>query len=198
MCKKAWCTCKDVFFRQPKPIVPLLFGVAVAKTPYKVVLIQKFCYHGNVTSHFSSLLNINLIFSWLLRRHIRTPRVIFLRSSRNKFDVRETLLVVNLQAKVAPSHIGANHLPSHERILSRGLGDSIELSEIKKNKTNKKHTSFIDTADLSITNNFHFKTKQTITEDFDFSHFHTNYCTGGKPIQKGDVGKKLRFFFFAT
>ena len=112
--------------------------------------------------------------------------------------MRKTLLVVNLQAKVAPSHIGANHLPSHEGILSRGLGDSLELSEIKKHKTNKKHTSFIDTADLSITNYFHFKTKQTITEDFNFSHFHTNYCTGGKPIQKGDVGKKLRFFFFAT
>ena len=158
MCKKAWCTCKDVFC-QSKPIVSLLFGVAVAKTPYKVVLIQKFCYHGNVTSHFSSLLNINWIFSWLLRRHIRTPRFVFLCSSRNKFHVRETLLVVNFQAKVAPSHIGANHLLSHERMLTEDLGDSIELSEIKKNKTNKKHRSFIDTADLSITNNFHFKTK---------------------------------------
>ena len=39
------------------------------------------------------------------------------------------------------------------------------------------------------------KTKQTITEDFIFSHFHANCCTGGKPIQKGDVRKKLRFFF---
>ena len=38
------------------------------------------------------------------------------------------------------------------------------------------------------------KTKQTITEDFIFSHFHANYCTGGKPIQNGDGGKKLRFF----
>ena len=158
MCKKARCTCKDVFC-QSKPIVSLLFGVAVAKTPYKVVVIQKFCYHGNVTSHFSSLLNINLIFSWLLRRHIRTPRFVFLCSSRNKFHVRETLLVVNFQAKVAPSHIGANHLLSHERMPTEDLDDSIELSEIKKNKTNKKHRSFTDTADLSITNNFHFKTK---------------------------------------
>ena len=129
--QKSVSTCKDVF-RQSKPIVSLLFSVAVAKTPYKVVLIQKFCYHGNVTSHFSSLLNINLIFSWLLRRHIRTPRFVFLLSSTNNFHVRETLLVVNLQEKVAPSHIGANHLRSHERMLTEDLGDSIELSEIKK------------------------------------------------------------------
>ena len=72
------------------------------------VVIQKFCYHVNMTSHFS-LLNINLIFCWLLRRRIRTPRFDFLSPRRNKFQVRETLLVVNLQAKVAPSHIGANH-----------------------------------------------------------------------------------------
>ena len=39
------------------------------------------------------------------------------------------------------------------------------------------------------------KTKQTIAEDFIFSHFHANYCTGGKPIQTGDVGKTLRFLF---
>ena len=38
------------------------------------------------------------------------------------------------------------------------------------------------------------KTKQTITKDFIFSHFHANYCTGGKPIQKRDVRKKVRFF----
>ena len=37
-------------------------------------------------------------------------------------------------------------------------------------------------------------TKQIITEDFIFSHFHANYGTGGKPIQKGDVGNKLGFF----
>ena len=39
------------------------------------------------------------------------------------------------------------------------------------------------------------KTKQTITEDYILSHFHANYCTGGKPIQKGNVGKTLRFLF---
>ena len=27
-----------------------------------------------------------------------------------------------------------------------------------------------------------------------FSHFHANNCADGKPIQKGDVGKKMRFF----
>ena len=37
-------------------------------------------------------------------------RIPFVKSARNKFQVRETLLVVNLQAKVTPSRIGANHL----------------------------------------------------------------------------------------
>ena len=40
------------FFCQSKPIVCFLFAVEVQKLP--VVVIQKFCYHGNVTSHFSS------------------------------------------------------------------------------------------------------------------------------------------------
>ena len=88
----------------------LLFLCCSPSTLQKLPIdeILKFCYHGNVTSHFS-LLNINFIFCWLLRRHIRTPRFNFLSPSRNKFQVRETLLNVNLQAKVAPSHIGANH-----------------------------------------------------------------------------------------
>ena len=51
------------------------------------VVIQKFCYHGKVTSHISSLLNINLIFSWLPRRHIRTPRFVFLSSSTNSVEI---------------------------------------------------------------------------------------------------------------
>ena len=46
--------------------------------------------------------------------------------------MRETLLVVNLQAKVAPSHIGANHLLSLTGLIDEGLGDSIESCEIKK------------------------------------------------------------------
>ena len=46
--------------------------------------------------------------------------------------MRETLLVVNLQAKVAPSHIGAKNLPILTGLIDEGLGDSIELSEIKK------------------------------------------------------------------
>ena len=37
-------------------------------------------------------------------------------------------------------------------------------------------------------------TKQTITEDFSFSHFYANFCTGRKLIQKGYVGKKMRCF----
>ena len=105
--------------------------------------------------------------------------------------------MVNLQAKVAPSHIGANYLPSSEE---RGDGKSFtskatKRSEIKKNNNNciqyrqtiYKPMSAKPTISIS-------KTKQTITEDFIFSHFHANYCTGGKPIQKRDVRKKLRFF----
>ena len=65
--------------------------------------------------------------------------------------------MVNLHAKVAPSYIGANHLLSHSGLFDQGI---CEQSEIKKIiKPIKKHTSFINTADLSITNNFHFKNK---------------------------------------
>ena len=42
------------FFCQSKPIACFLFAVEVQKLP--VVVIQKFCYHGDATSHFSSLL----------------------------------------------------------------------------------------------------------------------------------------------
>ena len=46
----------NVCFCQYKPIPFLLFTVAVAKRVKKlpVVVIQTFCYHGNMTSHFSS------------------------------------------------------------------------------------------------------------------------------------------------
>ena len=101
--------------------------------------------------------------------------------------MRETPIVVNLQAKVAPSHIGANHLPCSEE----EDGDSGGLnspSEIKKNNNNNKKTDHNQQCPFQ-------KTKQTITEDFIFSHFHTNCCTGRKLIQKGDVEKKMRFFF---
>ena len=54
--------------------------------------------------------------------------------------MRGTLLAVNLQAKVAPSHIGANHLLILTGLIDEGSGNSIERSKIKKNKTNKKHT----------------------------------------------------------
>ena len=51
--------------------------------------------------------------------------------------MRETLLVVNLQAKVAPSHIGANHLPSSEQHNgNKDSGGINSLSEIKKNNNN--------------------------------------------------------------
>ena len=101
--------------------------------------------------------------------------------------MRETLIVVNLQAKVAPSHTGANHLPSS----GEEDEDPLELtspSEIKNNNNNNKKTDHNQQCPFQ-------KTKQTITEDIIFSHFHAKFCSGRKLIQKGDVGKKMLFFF---
>ena len=94
------------------------------------------------------------------------------------------MLVVNLQAKVAPSHIGANHLPSSEEEDE----DSLELnlpSEIKNKNNNNKKTDHNQQCPFQ-------KTKQTITEDIIFSHFHANFCSGRKLNQKADVGKKVQ------
>ena len=46
--------------------------------------------------------------------------------------MRETLVVVNLQAKVAPSHIGENPLPSSEQRRTWSSFISRKRSEIKK------------------------------------------------------------------
>ena len=79
----------------------------------------------------------------------------------------ETLVVVNLQAKVAPSHIGANHLPSSEE----DNGDSGAFnspSEIKKKKK-KKIIIIIIVIKTDHNQQCPFqKTKQTINEDFHF------------------------------
>ena len=64
---------------------------------------------------------------------IRSPLII-LSSGRNKFQ-RETLVVVNLQAKVAPSQIGANHLPTFEEE-DGNSGGLNSPSEIKNNNNN--------------------------------------------------------------
>ena len=99
--------------------------------------------------------------------------------------MRETLIVVNLQAKVAPSHIGASHLPSSEEEDE----DSLELdSPSEINNNNNKKTDHNQQCPFQ-------NTKQTITEDIIFSHFHANFCSGRKLIHKGDVGKKMSFFF---
>ena len=50
MYKKAWCTCKVV-------VLPFSFSSPSSLLKLPLVMIQKFCYHGNVTSHFSSLKN---------------------------------------------------------------------------------------------------------------------------------------------
>ena len=44
---------QSCFFANLNLIISFLFAVAVPKLPIGV--IQKFCYHGNVTSHFPSL-----------------------------------------------------------------------------------------------------------------------------------------------
>ena len=85
--------------------------------------------------------------------------------------------MVNLQAKVAPSHIGANHLPCSEEEDgdSGGLNSPSEIKKIiiiKIKKTDHNQQCPFQ------------KTKQTITEDFIFSHFHINCCTGRKLIQR--------------
>ena len=55
MCKKAWCTCKVVVLLI-NLLLCLLFSLpspspsSLLKLP--IVVIQKFCYHGNVTSHW--------------------------------------------------------------------------------------------------------------------------------------------------
>ena len=99
--------------------------------------------------------------------------------------------MINLQPKVAPSHIGANHLLCFMR--SGGSNDSIKPSESKKNENNAKDRPFINRPQHN--QQFPFQKKKTVTEDFIFSHFHANYCTGGKPIQKGLCWKETAFFF---
>ena len=55
--KKVCCTCKVVVSHN-KPIALLLFSFLLRSLlELPVVAIQKFCYHGNVTSYFSSLVS---------------------------------------------------------------------------------------------------------------------------------------------
>ena len=61
-----------------------------------------------------------------------TIRIPFVKSARNKLQVRETLVVINLQAKVAHSHIGANHLPCSKKRRDRDSNDFITRPESKK------------------------------------------------------------------
>ena len=71
-----------------------------------------------------------------------TIRIPFVKSARNKLQVRETLVVINLQAKVAPSHIGANHLPCSRK--RRDCSDnSIKRPESKKKKKKIQKTDHL-------------------------------------------------------
>ena len=67
-----------------------------------------------------------------------TIRIPFVKSARNKLQVRETMVVINLQAKVAPSHIGSNHLLCSKTRRNGGSIDVIKCSESKKIKTIQK------------------------------------------------------------
>ena len=62
MYKKAWCTCKVVvvvvLFAHLNLLIFCCSPSPLQKLP--IVVIQKFFYHGNVTSHFFSLLTCNL------------------------------------------------------------------------------------------------------------------------------------------
>ena len=65
-------------------------------------------------------------------------RIPFVKSARNKLQVRETMVVINLQAKVAPSHTGANHLLCSKKRRDGSSIDFIKGSESKKIKTIQK------------------------------------------------------------
>ena len=67
-----------------------------------------------------------------------TIRIPFVKSARNKLQVRETMVVINLQAKVAPSHIGASHLLCSKNRRDGGSIDFIKRSQSKKIKTIQK------------------------------------------------------------
>ena len=57
MYKKAWRTCKVLYQSKPVVFLPFLFSSPSLLLKLPLIVIQKFCYHGNVTSHFSSLKN---------------------------------------------------------------------------------------------------------------------------------------------
>ena len=77
-CTKKRDACAKLFSFQFKPIAFLL----LQKLP--IVVVQKFCYHSKVTSHFSSLLKENRPhFGWHACRS-RTPLLKFLNIIKKK------------------------------------------------------------------------------------------------------------------
>ena len=69
MYKKVWCTWIHVvvvLLYKPTALLPFLLLLPSSLLKLLIIVIQKFCCHGNVTSHFSSLLSYwNKIYSTL-------------------------------------------------------------------------------------------------------------------------------------
>ena len=98
-------------------------------------------------------------FSWLLGRHIQTLRFDFLSSTRSKFQVRETLVVVNLQAKVAPLYISTERITYYVLTNSRTRDQVSPMNVLKLKNKNKKNKKDHLLTDVSITNKCHLKNK---------------------------------------
>ena len=62
--QKKWCRVAELLFCRYKPIAFSQFSLPLPASLLKlpIVVIQKFCYHGNMTSHFASLLYLQLQF----------------------------------------------------------------------------------------------------------------------------------------
>ena len=84
-------------------------------------LLFIFWIFNSLSADTSTLRDANKKIEHVTDATIRLP---FVKSARNKFQVRETLVVINLQAKVARSHIGANHLLCSKKRRDGGSRDS--------------------------------------------------------------------------
>ena len=69
MYKKVWCMCIHivvVLLYKPTAFLPFLLPSPLSLLKLPIIVIQKFCHHGNVMTHFSSLLSYwNKVYSTL-------------------------------------------------------------------------------------------------------------------------------------
>ena len=70
MYKKVWCICIHivvVLLYKPTAFLPFLLLSPLSLLKLPIIVIQKFCHHGNVMTHFSSLLSYwNKVYSTLI------------------------------------------------------------------------------------------------------------------------------------